>query len=724
MKDSIIKRSYRPERTTGISGYPALLKKSVILVLVCLTIFSVSSPLIKASPARASGWAGWDAINTVYYNPAQDDADNQYLEQAATELENYLPQAGKDVTITTTSKPASGSIYLEVDASLPDLAGKNEESFRLLSNSNGIYVTGKTPLAVREGAYTLLEKLGFRWFFKSPIWTIVPDSLIDLNGLNDIEEPDYIWRDLSTEAYNYTQSGIDASEDWNRHNLIFGAYNYPTYHSYASILTAPAILTTRRLTTPILNGFYRPEVTSSYPWQLNPTNPDVMAMAEQYARDYLNSSPTGTILGDGDTRYSRTAPVSPNDGGGFEPPYSNHQDVTDQVFRLANDVAENIKNDYPDALVGLYVYAQYCQIPSFALEPNILAYIATSYNYGDLSLYQQIQGYLAKGIQVGIRDYVDIWGWYKDDWSSSMTIPEYVQFYNALGVKYYIGEAIDNWGGRGLIYYVLSKVLWDSDVNIGDILDDFYTKAFGPAAETMREYYKIMSAADANLAESFRLLDQAETEAVGNEAVLQRIRYMECKHTFIWKRHNVGLSNLNNADLEKLYTLIIKVRDWYALSYAADEEEVSTKLTDRGYTSGQISALVDHTVPSVEYVSGLMDEALATWGNVPGPVTSTTPNPLEISLTAPLVDNLTRSIAAIGELSYFTSSSSAAYDNAYQSRTLIISVYNFSRSALLRFDNHVVPFPYEVVIALHESDTLQYCVITGCFGFRLVQQPE
>ena len=93
MKDSIIKRSYRPERTTGISGYPALLKKSVILVLVCLTIFSVSSPLIKASPARASGWAGWDAINTIYYNPAQDDADNQYLEQAATELENDLPQA-------------------------------------------------------------------------------------------------------------------------------------------------------------------------------------------------------------------------------------------------------------------------------------------------------------------------------------------------------------------------------------------------------------------------------------------------------------------------------------------------------------------------------------------------------------------------------------------------------------------------------------------------------
>ena len=195
----------------------------------------------------------------------------------------------------------------------------------------------------------------------------------------------------------------------------------------------------------------------SYPWQLNPTNPDVMAMAEQYARDYLNSSPTGTILGDGDTRYSRTAPISPNDGGGFEPPYSNHQDVPRQRVRLANDVAENIKDDYPDALVGLYVYAQYCQVPSFALKPNILAYIATNYNYGDLSLYQQIEGYLAKGIQVGIRDYVDIWDWCKDGCSNSMTIPEYVQFYNALGVKYYIGEAIDNWGGCGLIYYVLGR---------------------------------------------------------------------------------------------------------------------------------------------------------------------------------------------------------------------------------------------------------------------------
>ena len=63
--------------------------------------------------------------------------------------------------------------------------------FKLFSDTNGIYITGKTPLAVRHGAFTVLEKLGFRWFFKHPAWWVVPDMLISLEGLNEVQEPGY-----------------------------------------------------------------------------------------------------------------------------------------------------------------------------------------------------------------------------------------------------------------------------------------------------------------------------------------------------------------------------------------------------------------------------------------------------------------------------------------------------------------------------------------------------
>ena len=497
-------------------------------------------------------------------------------------------------------------------------------------------MTGKTPLAVREGAYTLLEKLGFRWFFKSPIWNVVPDSLTDLSGLNDVEDPSYIWRLVNTEGI----VGTNESEDWNRHNLMFGAHNYETYHSYAGILDKAGYGHDQATYNAHPEWFLPTGGYDNYPWQLNPTNPDVIAMAEQYARTSLGYGPSGLIVGDGDVRESRVVPISPNDGGGFNPPYSNYQDVTNAVFGLANTVAQNISSDYPNDLVGLYVYAQYSQIPSFALEPNILAYVATSYNYGNLSIYQQIQGLQAKGIQVGIRDYVDIWQWYNDDWSSSMTIPEQVQFYNSLGVKYYNGEAIDNWGGRGLIYYTLSKILWNTNLDVNNVLDDFYTKAFGPAAATMKEYYEVRSDSDDHLAESFRLLDQAESEAAGDQAVLQRIRFLECYNYFMWKWHNVGLTNLSNTDLEEFYTFLTRTRDWYVVSYKNDEPAVHDELSSRGYSSAQITTLQNFTVPSAEYVSGLMDEALAVWGNVPGPVVSPTPNPLKLDLTS-LGDNST-----------------------------------------------------------------------------------
>ena len=174
--------------------------------------------------ASADGWAGWGAIDTIYYNPSQDDPTNAFLAQAATELRDELQKVGKTLTITTASAPPSGSIYLEVNPTHPDLASRDEEAFKLYSDANGIYITGKTPLAVRHGAYTLLEKLGFRWFFKHPAWEVVPDTLISLYGLNEVQEPGYFWR--------FLWAGMPRDRDvgnlWKTRNRLFGAKYYPS----------------------------------------------------------------------------------------------------------------------------------------------------------------------------------------------------------------------------------------------------------------------------------------------------------------------------------------------------------------------------------------------------------------------------------------------------------------------------------------------------------------
>ena len=131
---------------------PLFCTRAVVLVLVSLVIFS-ASPL--AGKVEADGWGGWDAIDTIYYDPAQEDPNNNFLGQAATEIRDGLQKAGKTLTITTASRPASGGIYIEVNPSHSEFTDRNEEAFKLYSDADGIYITGKTPFAVRHGAYTL-----------------------------------------------------------------------------------------------------------------------------------------------------------------------------------------------------------------------------------------------------------------------------------------------------------------------------------------------------------------------------------------------------------------------------------------------------------------------------------------------------------------------------------------------------------------------------------------
>ena len=123
-----------------------------------ITLIAVLSLAFSAQAA----FPGWSKIDTIYYDPSQDDPDNLYLEQAATELKTHLEQVQGTYTISTTTPPVTG-IVLTVNPSHPQLTNRNEEAFYLFSDSNQITITGKIPLAVRHGAYALLEKIGFRW---------------------------------------------------------------------------------------------------------------------------------------------------------------------------------------------------------------------------------------------------------------------------------------------------------------------------------------------------------------------------------------------------------------------------------------------------------------------------------------------------------------------------------------------------------------------------------
>ncbi|MFH1714133.1 MAG: fibronectin type III domain-containing protein, partial [Candidatus Nealsonbacteria bacterium] len=106
--------------------------------------FSTLSP----PPPPPLFWSGWGAINTIYYNPSQEDPDNPFLYTAAQDLRTYLQQmSGRSWTVVTNASPAPPAIYLSVNAA--QLSGRGDEAFRLVANGNGVTITCKTAIACR-----------------------------------------------------------------------------------------------------------------------------------------------------------------------------------------------------------------------------------------------------------------------------------------------------------------------------------------------------------------------------------------------------------------------------------------------------------------------------------------------------------------------------------------------------------------------------------------------
>lgn len=144
------------------NGSPALkISLGWAIALAGLSLSSVGSPINTAN--AEAGFPGWDSISIIYYDPGQEDAKNNFVEQAANDLKEELEKvSGTTFNIETATRPATG-IFISVDPNLPEFESRNHEAFKLLTDSNGVHITGKSPVAARHGTYAFLETLGYRY---------------------------------------------------------------------------------------------------------------------------------------------------------------------------------------------------------------------------------------------------------------------------------------------------------------------------------------------------------------------------------------------------------------------------------------------------------------------------------------------------------------------------------------------------------------------------------
>lgn len=50
----------------------------------------------------------------------------------------------------------------------------------------------------------------------------------------------------------------------------------------------------------------------------------------------------------------------------------------------------------------------------------------------------------------------------------------------------------DHWATQGIQYYTLAQLAWNPSLDIDKLLDDYYIRAYGSAANEMKQYWELL----------------------------------------------------------------------------------------------------------------------------------------------------------------------------------------------------------------------------------------
>lgn len=422
--------------------------------------------------------------------------------EPVTLLETYLTRMSGATFQRATAAPGVRGIYVGLPADfpgfeLPNLEGMSEEAIYVYSDGANLYLLGGGPLGVRHAVTTFLTELGCRWFFPGKTWEVVPLQAT-IQGTWAIKHtPSYhTYRKISLGFGAYPRTGREF-DAWNQANRMGGPEPISTGHTWYGIDPEKDFAVHPEWFA--LDDGKRTKAKPCY------SNPEVVQQMITHARAQAAAGSRSISLSAPDGLGYCTCPRCFAVFQGTEP-YAAHSSwfakradgeivnvTSETLFAAANAVANALEADYPNVIIGVYGYSAYSHPPSFPLHRNVYVCIATSYRRTPLSLEEQLKAWGKRSQRVGIRDYWSVYQW---DWDNPQPGPMHpfrlrqaLRGYAENNASALITEASNNWGARGLGYYVGAKLLWDLDADVPGLIADFYRTAFGQAAYPVQRYY-------------------------------------------------------------------------------------------------------------------------------------------------------------------------------------------------------------------------------------------
>ncbi len=371
-----------------------------------------------------------------------------------------------------------------------------------------IHALGET--GTQNGVYKFLERFaGVRWYMPGDLGTIVPQDgsftvpeteLYDAPAFYFRQDYGMYFRDAAPEnLYYYKRQCSGAAKNifinHSFHRMLKFKDSHPEYF---------ALIDGQR-------DFSNLSTANNY-GNLCMTNPEAAKAFAGLAVEFFKAHPEMDVFAvvpqDGMHRVCEC----PNCRKLWSPHLGEKGKFSNLVFHFVKEIANELKKTYPDKYIGTLAYEKYEMPPEFQMPSNVIVRIC--YTQQGLrnperkaAVHNTILGFEKMGVKIstwtyGLFDHIPPFRglpiFYpellQEDlrfWKAHSVVGEfYENEYRSGGGDTYVHKNDKILQGIShLNHYVHTHLLWDPDLDLNALLDEYYRLYYGPASEQMRAFW-------------------------------------------------------------------------------------------------------------------------------------------------------------------------------------------------------------------------------------------
>ncbi len=470
---------------------PDFLNFLVAALLLCLATHTHASDWLFLD-----GKSDYKIVISAYASTSEQTAAKelqQYIEQmsgALLPITNDLNTTGKRIIMGY-----NGRVKALTGAQMPE---KDDESFTYKTVGSDLLIWGGSQRGTMYGVFTFLEReFGIHWL--TPSCTVVPKYRgWKLPRLNHSEKP-FI-------GYRYSNYFVANNAKWSAHtreNMKWG----PTINEYGNIEaywgahTMGEFVTTREFFGSHPEYFcLRDGKRYGGYGQLCLSNPEVLEICKERLMQFMRRNPNYRI-------YS----LSQNDNFLFcqcdkckaiEDQYGGHSGI---IVWFVNQVADAVKQEFPDKFVGTFAY-QYSRQPPTNIKPrenvvirlcSIECCFAHPLDAGcpqNEKFMSDLKGWAELAPHLFIWDYIVDYAQYIAPWPNFQVLGPNIKVFGdnkAIGI---FEEAQYQSAGAEfdeMKAWTVNQLLWNPSQDVDSLVSIFVKGYYGKAAPYIKEYYDL-----------------------------------------------------------------------------------------------------------------------------------------------------------------------------------------------------------------------------------------